>query len=293
MRFLKNKKILTIIGIILLIIVCFGIDFLISNFTNDEVWTGESDIIEGDLDNEKSGENSEGDSGIENDLTDDVSDSENLDESSSSESSGNSEGSGESNNVKGENGESSMSNDNTIYVYVTGEVNNQGVVILKEGSRITDAINAAGGITSNANITKINLVFILEDGMKVNIPSNNQLKDNPDFEYITMGSGDGDVNSWTSASSNSSNSSGSSSGGSNSGGFANSKNSYSGQIQVININTATQTELETLPGIGPSLALRIINYREENGKFSSIEDIKNVSGIGDSRFEDIKNYITV
>src|SRR5699024_7985168 len=135
----------------------------------------------------------------------------------------------------------------------------------------------------NANITKINLVFILEDGMKVNIPSNNQLKDNPDFEYITMGSGDGDVNSWTSASSNSSNSSGS----------TNSKNSYSGQIQIVNINTASQTELETLPGIGPSIALRIINYREENGRFSSIEDIKNVSGIGDSKFDDIKNYITV
>lgn len=292
MRFLKNKKILTIIGIVLLIIVCFGIDFLISNFTNDEIWTGESGIIEDGLDNEESDENSEGDSGTENDLTDDVSDSENLGDSSNSESSGNSEGSGESNNVKGKNGESSMSNDNTIYVYVTGEVNNQGVVVLKEGSRITDAINAVGGVTANANITKINLVFVLEDGMKINIPSHNDLKNNPDFEYITMGSGDGDANSWTSASSNSS-SSGSSSGGSNSGGFANSKNSYSGQIQTVNINTATQTELETLPGIGPSLALKIINYREENGKFSSIEDIKNVSGIGDSRFEDIKKYITV
>ena len=61
------------------------------------------------------------------------------------------------------------------------------------------------------------------------------------------------------------------------------------KISVVNINTATQTELETLPGIGPSLALKIINYRKENGKFSSIEDIKNVSGIGDAKFENIKN----
>ena len=65
------------------------------------------------------------------------------------------------------------------------------------------------------------------------------------------------------------------------------------KISVVNINTATQTELETLPGIGPSLALKILNYRKENGKFSSIEDIKNVSGIGDAKFENIKNYIRV
>ena len=286
MRFLKNKKILVIMGVILLLGVCLGIDFLISNFTSDEIWTGESDIdITEDNENmEEIDENNENIDGTEKDVTDDFSDLESLDNSSNSESSGNSGGSGESNNVKEANGESSIeSNDNNIYVYVTGEVNNQGVVVLKEGSRITDAIDAAGGVTGNANITKINLVFILEDGMKVNIPSNNQLKDNPDFEYITMGSGDGDVNSWTSASSNSSNSSGS----------ANSKNSYSGQIQIVNINTASQTELETLPGIGPSIALRIINYREENGRFSCIEDIKNVSGIGDSKFDDIKNYITV
>ena len=61
----------------------------------------------------------------------------------------------------------------------------------------------------------------------------------------------------------------------------------------VNINTATQTELETLPGIGPSLALKIINYRKENGKFSNIEEIKNVSGIGDSKYEKLKNYILI
>lgn len=62
---------------------------------------------------------------------------------------------------------------------------------------------------------------------------------------------------------------------------------------LININTATQTELETLTGIGPSTALKIINYREENGKFNTIEDIKNVPGIGDSKYEAIKNEICV
>ena len=68
-------------------------------------------------------------------------------------------------------------------------------------------------------------------------------------------------------------------------------NNYVILFDIVNINTATQTELETLPGIGPSLALKIINYRKENGKFSSIEDIKNVSGIGEAKFNNIKEYI--
>ena len=62
---------------------------------------------------------------------------------------------------------------------------------------------------------------------------------------------------------------------------------------IININTADESELDTLPGIGPSIAKKIITYRNENGKFNTIEDIKNVSGIGDAKFEEIKKYITV
>ena len=178
-----------------------------------------------------------------------------------------------------------------IYVYITGEVNNPGVVVLNEGSRIVDAINSAGGTTINADISKVNLVFGLEDGMKVNIPNKNDLNNNSDFEYITMNSGDGKNNDY---------SSGSSSLGSGVGSQSNkdtSKNTepsnYSKKYEVVNINTATQTELETLPGIGPSLALKIINYRKVNGKFSAIEQIKEVSGIGESKFESLKNYITI
>ena len=169
-----------------------------------------------------------------------------------------------------------------IYVYITGEVNSPGVVLLDNGSRIVDAIEAAGGITDKANITKVNLVYILQDGMKINIPNQNDLKNNENFEYITMSSGDekNDANINNSASNTSSEKSSS-----------NKESAF--KISVVNINTATQTELETLPGIGPSLALKIINYRKENGKFSSIEDIKNVSGIGDAKFENIKNYIRV
>lgn len=65
------------------------------------------------------------------------------------------------------------------------------------------------------------------------------------------------------------------------------------QSSKVNINTATQAQLETLSGIGPSTAAKIIAYREENGRFTKIEDIKNVSGIGDSKFEKIKDNITV
>lgn len=176
-------------------------------------------------------------------------------------------------------------NSKKIYVYITGEVNVPGVVILDEGSRIVDAINSAGGTTAKANISKVNLVYVLEDGMKVNIPNDTDLKNNPNFEYITLNSGEGgrddynDLDSYRDSERTSSSSTSSS------------KNEK--KYSVVNINTATQTELETLPGIGPSLALKIINYRKENGKFSSIDGIKQVSGIGDSKFEKMKKYITI
>lgn len=141
----------------------------------------------------------------------------------------------------------------TIVVYICGEVKENKVITLKENSRICDAIDAVGGLTSEADLTNINLAYILEDGEKIYIPKK----------------GEDILNNQTSISQTSS---------------ADNK---------ININKATQTELETIPGIGPSTALKIIYYRNENGKFSKIEDIKNISGIGDTKFNNIKNYITV
>jgi len=163
---------------------------------------------------------------------------------------------------------------NQIYIHITGEVNNPGVIVLNEGSRIADAINAAGGTTANADVTEINLVHILEEGMKVNIPNKDDLEENSYFEYITKKSGDrGEEESSTDN--------------------VNSNVASTERNYVVNINTATQTELETLPGIGPSLALKIINYRKENGKFSSIEEIKKVSGIGEAKFNELRQYITI
>ena len=133
--------------------------------------------------------------------------------------------------------ENEIINDNEkIYVYITGEVNIR--------SRIVDAIDCAGGITQKADIMKVNLVYMLQDGMKVNIPSSIELKNNPNFEYITMSSGDEKNDSNIKKATT-----------------VDTKSESAFKVSNVNINTATQTELETLPGIGPSLALKIINYR--------------------------------
>ena len=146
-----------------------------------------------------------------------------------------------------------------IKIHVIGEVQNTGMIELDEGARISDIIEAAGGSTENADLSKVNLAYEVEDGQKVYIPS---INDERVEQYVTNGSGEGVVEEET-------------------------------KKGLVNINTATQTELETLSGIGPSTALKIITYREENGKFKSIEDIKNIPGIGDSKFENIKDFIYV
>ncbi len=154
-----------------------------------------------------------------------------------------------------------------IVVHIMGAVKNEGIVELNEGARVSDAINSAGGLAEDADMSKINLAYVLEDGVKIRIPS---INDEHTEEYITT---DG-VEIVESSSQTTQN-----------GG-----NSKSG---LININTANETELDSLPGIGPSIAAKIINYREENGDFASIEDIKNVNGIGDSKFEELKDLICV
>ena len=159
--------------------------------------------------------------------------------------------------------EEKINDEEEIVIHIVGAINKEGIVKLKSGDRISDAIEKAGGATENADLSKINLAYIVEDGQKINIP--NKDEENTNTEYITTDSGNAIVENEQSAE----------------------------EIGKVNINTATQTELETLPGIGPSTALKIIQYREENGKFDSIEDIKNVSGIGDVKYENIKDYINV
>lgn len=151
--------------------------------------------------------------------------------------------------------------ENFIVIHITGEIKTPGIIKIKENSRLADAIEAAGGLTENADINKINLAYIVSDGQKIYIPNINDKTE----DYVNSEAGNGVII----------------------------ENMESNNKKLVNINTATQAELETLTGIGASTALKIINYRKENGKFNNIEEIKNVSGIGEAKYEVIKNNICV
>lgn len=143
--------------------------------------------------------------------------------------------------------------ENSIIIHVAGKVAKEGIVKLPATARIYDAIEAAGGLTEEADLSQINLANMLKDGQKIYIPSEEDIETG----YIEVSTG---------------------------------QNEYK-EVGKIDINTATQTELETISGIGPSTALKIVEYRKENGTFSSIEDIKNVPGIGEAKFNSIKESI--
>lgn len=139
-----------------------------------------------------------------------------------------------------------------IIVDVSGAVANPAVYELPQGSRVEDAVDAAGGLTKDAYSPSINLALPLIDGDKVLVPSIPTPKSNIELDAES------------------------------------SRVSY-----PININTASQTELEELPGIGPSLAAEIISYRENNGAFTDKEQIINVSGIGPSTYAKFEDLITI
>ena len=169
-------------------------------------------------------------------------------------------------------------NTEKIIIYITGAVKKEGVYELEEGSRISDAIEQAEGLKEEANTENINLAYKLEDGTKIKIPTQKETQENlknniQNNEYITTNSGLENENI------------------SNNENIINSTQTK--KEQKININKATQEELETLSGIGPSTANKIIQYRKENGNFKSIEEIKNVNGIGESKYDEIKNKIVV
>ena len=152
--------------------------------------------------------------------------------------------------------------DDKIKVHITGEVQNEGIIETEKNARIADVIEEAGGTTEEADLSKINLAYAVKDGQKIYIPN---IEENVEEPYITDEAGDGILP----------------------------EEDFNSKHEKVNINTAKQTELETLSGIGPSTALKIINYRNENGDFKSIEDLKNVPGIGDSKFEAIKEDICI
>jgi competence protein ComEA helix-hairpin-helix repeat region len=149
----------------------------------------------------------------------------------------------------------------TIFVDIGGAVQNPMLAELPEGSRVDDAIQAAGGLKQEADMTSINRAEFLEDGQKVFVPSMVLDEEGNLVEASNLASASVDTASTAA-------------------------------MGKVNINTADSTQLQTLNGVGPATAQKIIDYRESNGRFSSIEDIKNVSGIGDKTFEKLKDHIT-
>jgi competence protein ComEA len=137
-------------------------------------------------------------------------------------------------------------------VYVTGAVLKPGVYFLPPGSRVRDALKAAGGPTEEADLVRVNLAKRVYDEEQIYVPSEGE--ESPPVASYAPG------------------------------------NPAGGKI---NLNTASAQDLEALPGIGPVLAQRIVDYREANGPFATIEDIMKVHGIGPAIFEDIKDSIFV
>jgi competence protein ComEA len=158
-----------------------------------------------------------------------------------------------------------------ITVHVAGAVVNPGVYQLDEGARAVDALEAAGGATGDAALSSINLARVLAEAEQVYIPTVQ--------EVATEGAQGSVVSSGASTSSTSS--------------VGVSTSGPSGSSTLVNINTATLEQLESLPGVGPSTARKIVNDRESNGPFSSTKDLQRVSGIGEKKYAAIADLICV
>lgn len=148
-------------------------------------------------------------------------------------------------------------NSDILKAHICGEVNDPGVYEIEEGSRIMDLINIAGGHTEDACLDVLNLAQKVSDGQKVYVPSEGEVSEGSYLENPDM---DGN---------------------------------FSGDSRIININTATSSQLEGLPGIGPVTAGNIIGYREKYGPFKNKEQLMDVSGIGPKKFEKVRELIDV
>lgn len=144
-----------------------------------------------------------------------------------------------------------------ILVDVKGAVNYPGLYSLHEGDRLLDAVERAGGYTADADTRLLNHAQRLTDEYVVYVPVAGEQP--PLFESPASPSGTG----------------------------------ASATTTRVNINTANESEFQTLPGIGPSKAMAIIQYREEHGAFTQLDGLKSISGIGDKTFEKLESFITL
>ncbi|WYP27905.1 helix-hairpin-helix domain-containing protein [Alkalihalobacillus sp. FSL W8-0930] len=150
--------------------------------------------------------------------------------------------------------------ESSIMVDVKGAVIQPGIYELEPQSRVIDAINAAGGLSEDGDANQLNFAMILQDEMQIYAPAEGEEMSGMLSQNI---------------------------------GSASTQQDSQSAGPLVNINTALEAELETLNGVGPSKSASIIAYREENGPFTTIEDLMNVSGIGEKSFEKLKAEITV
>lgn len=161
-----------------------------------------------------------------------------------------------------------------IYVYVTGAVNNPGMIEIKSNKdkiRADEAIKACGGFLPTADVDNFNLAEEITDGQHIRVPEKivERTVENQSAGYTANRQ-----DTYTNQN-------------------ANLKPSNANSAGIVNINTAGLEELQTLNGIGPKMAERIIEYRQINGAFKSIEEIQNVKGIGPKKFEKMKDHIRI
>jgi competence protein ComEA len=171
-----------------------------------------------------------------------------------------------------------------LAVYVCGAIRNPAVYHLVPGSRVGDAVTKAGGLSRDADPEAINLAEPLVDGMKIDVPKKGAA---PLYGAVDPGAGDvGAVDLHGRPTRSSSHRSSH-----HSTGRSGSHKLQAGQ--TLDINTASESELTQLPGVGPTLARRIVDYRQANGPFSTIDDLQNVSGVGASTFAKMEAFLRV
>lgn len=178
-----------------------------------------------------------------------------------------------------------------IYVFVCGAVAQEGVYELPAGSRVYQAVEAAGGYAADADTSYINQADPVTDAQKLEIPTVEEAEKLREEAALAAENRQAETDAESGSGPD-----GAAAGYANNG--AGQMNNSAGQAddaaaRLININTADEATLQTLPGIGAAKAASIVRYREANGGFSSIEEIKKVSGIGDITYENIKGCITV
>lgn len=178
-----------------------------------------------------------------------------------------------------------------IYVFVCGAVAQEGVYELPAGSRVYQAVEAAGGYAADADTSYINQADPVTDAQKLEIPTVEEAEKLREEAALAAENRQAETDAESGSGPD-----GAAAGYANNG--AGQMNNSAGQAddaaaRLININTADEAALQTLPGIGAAKAASIVRYREANGGFSSIEEIKKVSGIGDITYENIKGCITV